>query len=473
MKVLYCSSEVYPFAVSGGLGDVAGSLPKALRKRKIACRVVLPLYEKVPQEYRDKMKFLCNFNVSLGWREQYCGVFQLTVDGVVHYFIDNEYYFKRGGLYGHFDDGERFAFFSKAVLEMLQYIDFEPDIIHTNDWQTALVGVYLNAFYRGIPKCAGIKNVFTIHNAQYQGQYDLGILGEVLGLPAEYGAVLEYQGDVNFMKGGIVSADKVTTVSPTYANELQTPWFGYGMSPVLSANASKLSGIVNGLDYAQYDPELDANIIQNYTDATADVGKAACKAALQEEFGLAQDPDAFIIGIVSRMVSHKGFDLICHKAQELLNAGVQLVVLGQGEGHYEGTLKAVAGNNPGRFGLRLGFLEDVAHRIYAGADAFLMPSHSEPCGLSQMIAMRYGTLPIVHQTGGLADTVVDVGDGGVGFTFKSFNADDMFGACMRAKGSFVSEDWPLLRQRAMNIDNSWGYRAKEYIYLYEQTMQLW
>ncbi len=475
MKVLYCASEVYPYAISGGLGDVAGSLPAAMQTGGVECRVVLPLYGKTPPALRGEMQFLCSFEVPLGWRHQYCGVFTHTLNGVQHYFIDNEYYFKYGELYGHFDDGERFAFFSKAVLEMLKHIDYQPDILHCNDWQSALACVYINTHYRSELKYQKIKTVFTIHNIQYQGSFDLGIAGDVLGFEPGQESVAEYKGAINYMKGAIASADRVTTVSPSYAIELQDAWYSHGLSPVICENAGKLHGILNGIDTNVYNPGVDKNIAANYTPENVTAGKAVAKQLLQKEFGLQEDKEKFVIGMVTRLVEHKGIDLVCQAAEQLLKFGIQLVILGQGEQKYEERLSGIAARAPGLVGLRLTYNEELAHKIYAGADAFLMPSKHEPCGLSQMIALRYGTPPIVREVGGLADTVKDASTGiGNGFTFNIYDASEMFDACLRAKAVFNDkENWQALTKWAMECDNSWAASAKEYKALYEKTLTLW
>lgn len=474
MNVLYCTSEAAPFVMSGGLGDVAGSLPKAIKNRRVNCRVVLPLYGDIKQEYRDKMKYLTNFYVPVGWRSQYCGVFELRYNGLVYYFLDNEYYFKRNGLYGYYDDGERFAFFSRAILEMLKNIDFAPDIIHTNDWQTALVNVYINLFYRSEPKFYAIKTLFTIHNIQYQGKYGMDIVQDTLGIDKKDEHILEYGGCVNLMKAAIECADKVNTVSPTYSREILDPWFSHGLDKMLSARIYKLSGIVNGIDVKAYDPETDPVIAKNYNAQTFVEGKKACKAALREKFNLAET-DEPIIAMVTRLVSHKGLDLVRHVAEYIIDSGMQMVVLGSGDWEYENFFNELASKFPGRFGTYIGFVPSLAHQIYAGADMFLMPSKSEPCGLSQMVALRYGAVPIVRETGGLKDTVTDSGDNmGNGFTFKSYNAHDMLDACLRAKEGFANaKGWQTLVKRDMQIDNSWGSSAKAYIALYNEMLTLW
>ena len=474
MKVLFCSSEAVPFAASGGLGDVAGSLPTALCEEGVEVRVVMPLYAQTKEKYAEQLEYVTNFNVLLGWRSQYCGLFKLVKDGVVYYFLDNEYYFKRNGLYGHYDDGERFAFFSKAILEMLVNIDFEPDIIHTNDWQTALVNLYINVFYRHMPKFYNIKTVFTIHNIAYQGQYGLDINDAVLGIPREYLHQLEYENCANFMKAAIETADKVTTVSPTYAQEILDPWFSHGLDPLLRERQHKLWGILNGIDYAGYNPKEDKLIVQNFHADAFIKGKAACKAELREIFGL-ETNDKPIAAVVSRLVEHKGFDLVKNVAEGLVHEGYQLVVLGTGEAQYEDFFSYMAYKYPGQVGVKLAFIPALARKIYAGSDMFIMPSKSEPCGLSQMIALRYGTVPIVRETGGLKDSVHDSQDGfGNGFTFANYNSHELYECCMRAYMGYQNKDgWKQLVKRAMKSDCSWKVSAKEYIRMYENCLQLW
>lgn len=474
MNVLFCASEVTPFAVSGGLGDVAGSLPRALRNRKIACRVVLPLYGDMKPEFREKLTYVTNFTVPVGWRNQYCGVFELTHDGVKYYLLDNEYYFKRTGLYGFYDDAERYAFFSRAILEMLFHIDFKPDIIHANDWQTALVPLYLNLYYRHLEEFRGIKSVFTIHNIQYQGKYGLELLEEVLAIGKRDAHLIEYDGCVNFMKAAIECADKVTTVSPSYAGEILDPWFSHGLDGLLRQKQYKLCGILNGIDVKGYNPATDKNLAENFDEKTVAKGKPACKQELRELFGLEQN-DQPIVAMVTRLVGHKGVDLVRHVAQDIIDCGMQFVMLGTGEGAYETFFAQFAARNPGRVGVKLAFVPTIARKIYAGADMFLMPSKSEPCGLSQMVALRYGTVPIVRETGGLRDSIQDSGDGqGNGFTFGSYNAHDMLFACQRAREGYANaEGWQQLVTRAMQCDFSWSASAKAYIDMYNEVVQLW
>ena len=474
MNVLFCASEASPFAASGGLGDVAGSLPRAVRNRKVACRVVLPLYGDMKQEYRDQLKYLTNFTVPVGWRNQYCGVFELTYDGVKYYFLDNEYYFKRTGLYGFYDDGERFAFFSRAILEMLFHIDFKPDLIHCNDWQTALVPVYLNLYYRHLEEFWNIKTVFTIHNIQYQGKYGMDILQDVVSVDQKDAHILEYDGCANFMKGAIECADKITTVSPSYASEILDPWYSHGLDDLLRKKQYKLCGILNGIDVKSYNPATDPNLVENYSAADVEQHKPACKKELQTAFGLHEWPVP-VVAMVTRLVGHKGVDLVRHVAQEIVNSGLQLVVLGSGAAEYESFFRDLAARNPGAVGVKIGFVPTLARKIYAGADMFLMPSKSEPCGLSQMVALRYGTIPIVRETGGLRDSIHDSGGGkGNGFTFRNYNAHEMLNAVLRAKEGYENpEGWKVLIKRAMECDMSWSASAKQYVEMYEQVCQLW
>ena len=473
MKVLYVTSEALPFMASGGLGDVAGSLPQALRKRLIGCRVVMPLYDTIKQELKDKMTFIANISVPVAWRRQYCGIFQAKHEGVIYYFIDNQYYFKRDTIYGHYDDAERFTFFARAVLEILPVVDFKPDIIHCNDWQSALTPVFYSAFYSKDPWYYGIKTVFTIHNIQYQGTYGRELVGDVIGLTPETAGLVEYDGDVNFMKGAIECANKITTVSPSYANEILDPWYSHGLDTILRERQWKLQGILNGIDVINYDPETDKAIAKNYTVKDVKKGKAICKADLQKELGLPERADVPVIGIVSRLVSHKGLDLIKGILDELLyTTDVQFAIVGSGDWQYENFFKEMAAKYPDKMGVKIGFIPALARKVYAGSDLFLMPSKSEPCGLSQMVALRYGTVPIVRETGGLRDSITDSGDGeGNGFTFKTYNAHDMLGAIRRGLDAYANTKyWDTLVDRAIECDYSWGKSASEYIKMYKQVI---
>ncbi|MBR5410317.1 MAG: glycogen synthase GlgA [Clostridia bacterium] len=473
MKVLYAVSEAKPFIASGGLGDVAGSLPGALRRRLIGCRVVLPLYEGIDRKYKDEMKFITHITVPVSWRRQYCGIFEYKRDGVIYYFLDNQYYFKRQGIYGHYDDAERFAFFSRAVLEILPYIDFKPDVINCNDWQTSLVPVYYSLYYAQREGFENIKTVLTIHNIQYQGQYGHEVLGDVVGLSEENASLLENDGCINFMKGGIECANAVTTVSPTYAEEILDPWYAFGLDSILNERRWKLHGILNGIDTVTNDPATDPALPAHFS-ADDPANKAVCKAALQKEMGLPERPDVPLIGMVSRLVGHKGFDLVRHVLEELLTTeDVQVVVLGSGEWQYETFFSEMAAKYPDKIAVKLGFIPALASRIYGGSDIFLMPSKSEPCGLSQMFALRYGSVPVVRATGGLKDTVQDSGlNTGNGFVFQDYNAHDMLHAIRRAVHGYADhEGWAILRKRAMECDNSWAKSAGDYIKLYRSLIK--
>lgn len=473
MKVLYAVSEAKPFIASGGLGDVAGSLPIALRRRLIGARVVMPLYEDIPQKFKDDMKFITHVTVPVAWRRQYCGIFEAKYNGVIYYFLDNQYYFKRQGIYGHYDDAERFAFFSRAVLEIIPYIDFKPDVINCNDWQTALVPVYYSKYYANRPGFENIKTVFTIHNIQYQGKYGDEVLTDVVGLAPEDKSLLENDGCINFMKGAIECANAVTTVSPSYAKEILDPWYAYGLDSILSERSWKVQGILNGIDTAVNDPAADPALPVNFS-ADDPAGKAECKKALQQEMGLPERADVPVIGMVSRLVSHKGFDLVKCVLDELLDtADVQFVVLGSGEWQYEAFFQEAAARHPDKLAVKLGFVPALASRIYGGSDIFLMPSQSEPCGLSQMFALRYGSVPIVRATGGLKDSISDSGDNeGNGFVFEDYNAHEMLHAIRRAiDGYRDTEGWNILRDRAMRCDFSWSRSANEYIRLYKALIK--
>ncbi|MBR3802150.1 MAG: glycogen synthase GlgA [Clostridia bacterium] len=473
MKVLYAASEALPFIASGGLADVAGSLPQALRKRLIGARVVMPLYDTIRQELKDTMTFITHISVPVAWRRQYCGIFEARHNGVIYYLLDNQYYFKRDRIYGHYDDAERFAFFARAVLEIIPHIGFKPDIIHCNDWQTAMTPVYYSTMYADQPGWENIKTVFTIHNIQYQGVYGMELIGDVLGMQPGTEHIVEYNGCVNLMKGAIETANVVTTVSPSYANEILDPWFSHGLDNILAQRRFKLSGILNGIDVENYNPETDKDIFANYNSEDFSAKKIN-KAELQKMFNLPVKERTPVVGLVTRLVSHKGLDLIKVILDELLaTTDIQFVVLGSGDWQYEEFFKEMAARYPEQLGLRIGFVPDLARKIYAGADIFLMPSKSEPCGLSQMVALRYGTIPIVRETGGLKDTITDSGDNeGNGFTFARYNAHDMLHSIRRAVEGYQNEEgWNILVKRAMECNNSWNRSANEYIRLYKNVLK--
>ncbi len=467
MKILFATSEAYPFAMSGGLADVSGALPKAFRRRLVGCRVVMPLYASVPQELREKMTFLTSITVPVAWRRQYCGIFEARLGGVIYYLLDNQYYFNREGLYGHYDDAERFAFFSRAVLEIIPYIDYKPQVIHCNDWQTALVPVYLKSMYSQKGAYSDIKTLFTIHNIQYQGKYSHEIIDDVFGVPWEYKWLIDYDGCVNLMKGGIEACDFINTVSPTYANEIKDPWYSHGLHNILKDNENKLCGILNGIDTEVYDPANDQYILTPFSADTIE-SKLKNKHALQKELGLPQKDSTPLFCVVSRLVEHKGFDLVKEIFEDVIKQEVQIAILGTGEWQYENFFEEMAKKYPDKVAFEKKFNPALSHRFYAGADFFLMPSKSEPCGLSQMIALRYGTLPIVRKTGGLNDSIFDCGDGkGNGFTFVSYNANDLLFAICRALELYKDKQTHIATaKRAMECDNSWGKSAGAYINLY-------
>ncbi len=470
MKILYCASEALPFIASGGLADVAGSLPAALNAAGHDCRVVMPLYSTIKPELRANLKYITNFGVPVAWRSQYCGIFEGEANGVTYYFIDNEYYFKRNSIYGHYDDAERFVFFARAILEMLLHIDFKPDVLNCNDWQTALTPVFYNVFYRHYEQLSNIKTVFTIHNIAYQGQYGLELCGDMIGLPDEYRWIVEYNNDVNFMKGALETADKITTVSPTYAQEILNPYFSHGLDPVLAPKQYKTCGFLNGIDLIGYNPETDPAIPAHF-NVDDKSGKAICKSELLKEFGLPDGKEP-VMGIVTRLVAHKGLDLIKCVFEDMIRLGYKFTILGSGEKQYEDFFREMAYRYPDRVGVKIGFIPDVAHRIYAGADMFLMPSQSEPCGLAQMVSLRYGTIPIVRETGGLKDSIVDAGGkGGNGFTFKTYNAHDMLDATVRARAYYDQRmKWGKLVSHALREDFSWARSAELYIGLYKELV---
>ncbi|MHB1315478.1 MAG: glycogen synthase GlgA [Christensenellales bacterium] len=471
MNVLIAASECVPFIKTGGLADVVGTLPHALQKNGVNVSVILPNYHDIPEPFRGEMKHVVNFYVNLGWRRQRCDIETLTLNGISYYFVGNDFYFGGPGVYGSGnEEGERYAFFSRAVLEALPHIG-KIDIIHCNDWQTALIPALLEIQYRNIAQYAEVKTVFTIHNLLFQGVFPLDWMEEMLGLPEEHLTpdCLEYYGKINFMKAGILFADRITTVSPTYAQEIQQPYRGETLHGVVHANAFKLRGILNGIDTESYHPNKDPYIQKKYTWRSLK-RKEENKKQLQCELGLAQD-DAPVIAVISRLTGQKGIDLIEYVLPDIMNAGVQFVVLGKGDAHYEDLFKWAKWRYGERMALRLELNEELAHRIYAGADMLLMPSEFEPCGLSQMIAMQYGTLPIVRETGGLKDTVKPYNEytgEGNGFSFANFNAQEMLYVIYCAVQLFNDnkEAWASLMRQAMRTDCSWDKSAQQYKNLY-------
>ena len=479
MKILFAVSEAAPFVKTGGLADVAGSLPQALAEEGHEVKVILPLYEAVGSEWRSRMTFLQHFDLTLAWRRVYCGIFELEYQGITYWFVDNEYYFKRRQIYGHFDDCERFAFFSRAVLETPAHLDWTPDVIHCNDWQTALVPVYLLEERYRVPQLAETRTVFTIHNIEYQGRYGSEVLEDVLGLDKGYlnEEMLAFYGDVNLMKGALMSADFITTVSPTYARELRTPFYGHGLEGVISRRADRMEGILNGIDTALYDPAAMPGLAANYTAKAPVRGKARCKRALQQAVGLCPDPGIPVLACVSRLVGHKGFSMITDALSAIMDLDVQMVVLGTGDWRYEEAFRHAQSQFPGRFSAQLTYSAPLASMIYAGADMLLMPSVSEPCGLSQLIAMRFGTVPIVRETGGLRDTVIPYNkyDGtGRGFTFANINAGDMAWVIREAVELFRTDRaaWTHLMKAGMTADFSWTASARKYQEIYRRITGL-
>lgn len=475
MQIVFASAECAPFVKTGGLGDVAGSLPAALVRAGAEVIVMVPKYATIKDEYKAQMEHFSDFYVSLGWRNEYCGLEKLEHDGVTYMFIDNERYFARDYPYGFFDDGERFAFFSKAITESLQHLPegFECDILHCNDWQTALAPVFLREFYQGLPLYDSVKTVFSIHNVAFQGQFSDTVMEDILGVAHIPAAASQLRCDacsINYMLGALRYADAITTVSPTYANEIQTPEFGEGLDGVLRERSYALQGILNGIDVAGFDPATDKRIAANYTVEDRS-GKAVCKAKLQEELGLEVRDDRPLMVMVTRLTRQKGLDLVMYALDRILAGGVQVAVLGTGDRDYEDGLRYFQDKYPGTMAARIEFDPALSQRMYAAADMFLMPSKFEPCGLSQIIAMRYGTLPIVRETGGLKDTVIPYNEftgEGTGFSFSNFNGDEMGDAVFRAARLFWDnrDAWNQLVTQAMSQDFSWTRSADKYLDLY-------
>ena len=472
MKILYVTSEASPFAKTGGLGDVAGSLPASLAKEGAEVAVVLPLYRRVRERFGDQLNFLCYDYVDLAWRHIYCGIFTLEKDGVTWYFLDNEQYFDRPELYGYLDDGERFAFFSRAVVQMLDHVKFWPDVINANDWQSALVPIYLKDDGVRVDRYRSIKTVFTIHNIEYQGRFNPYVLGDLFGLDAGWvrDGTLLMDGDLNLLKGAVLCADAVTTVSPTYANELKLAYFAHRLESVMRQCEYKLHGVLNGIDVVSFNPATDKRLTFNYS-AEDMSGKEKDKAELQKMLGLREDPHVPVVAMISRLVSHKGLDLVCEVIHDMMGLPMQLVILGKGDKKYEEFFQWAGQQYPGRMSVVLDYNEELSMAIYSGADLFLMPSRSEPCGLSQMIAMRYGTVPVVRETGGLRDTVQPydaLRDAGNGYSFANYSSGDMLYVLRSAV--YLYTDYPdafaRLRQRAMECDFSWKRSADSYLSIY-------
>ena len=474
MKILYVAAEAVPFAKTGGLADVAGSLPKALKADGVDVRVIMPKFGKIPEAYRNAMEHVYDGELPVAWRKKYVGLDKYELDGVTYYFVDNEEYFNREGFYGYDDDAERFSFFSRAVLDLLQAMDFWPDVIHTNDWHAGLVNVFLKLEHMGDARYERIKTVYTIHNLKYQGVFPKDVMPDVLGLDWKYfnNGDLEFYDAVNFMKGGIIYADHVTTVSKTYAKEIQYPYFGEHLDGLLRSREQDISGIVNGIDYSVYNPRTDKYIFETYDEESLD-RKLDNKIALQKSLGLPERRNVPLIAIVSRLVEPKGMDLVVRMMDEILqHEEIQLVVLGTGEKRYEDWFKGLAWRYPKKVSVNIYFSNELAQRIYAGADIFLMPSKYEPCGIGQLIALRYGTIPVVRQTGGLKDTVQQYNkytQEGNGFVFENYNAHEMMYALKRALSFYGNyEIWHKIQLNAVQADYSWKRSAKEYEALYER-----
>lgn len=474
MKILYVAAEAVPFAKTGGLADVAGSLPKALKADGVDVRVIMPKFGKIPEAYRNAMEHVYDGELPVAWRKKYVGLDKYELDGVTYYFVDNEEYFNREGFYGYDDDAERFSFFSRAVLDLLPEMDFWPDVIHTNDWHAGLVNVFLKLEHMGDARYERIKTVYTIHNLKYQGVFPKDVMPDVLGLDWKYfnNGDLEFYDAVNFMKGGIIYADAVTTVSKTYAKEIQYPYFGEHLDGLLRSREQDLSGIVNGIDYSVYNPRTDKYIFETYDEESLD-RKLDNKIALQKSLGLPERRNVPLIAIVSRLVEPKGMDLVVRMMDEILqHEDIQLVVLGTGEKRYEDWFKGLAWRYPKKVSVNIYFSNELAQRIYAGADIFLMPSNYEPCGIGQLIALRYGTIPVVRQTGGLKDTVQQYNkytQEGNGFVFENYNAHEMMYALKRALSFYGNyEIWHKIQFNAVQADYSWKRSAKEYEALYER-----
>ncbi|MBE6890828.1 MAG: glycogen synthase GlgA [Ruminococcaceae bacterium] len=470
-KVLFAAAEALPFISTGGLADVVGSLPAALVKKGVDARVVLPLYGTMNEKFRKDLVLVKEIEVQLSWRKQYCGIYKTEHNGVTFYFIDNEFYFKRDSLYGSFDDGERFAFFSKCILDIMPHIDFYPDVLHANDWQTAPAVIYLRCNYGHIPEYQKIRTVYSIHNIAYQGIYNLGTMGDVFGINGWDRSIVEYDGCLNLTKGAIVCCDRLSTVSPHYAEEIKTAEFAHGLQYIINESSYKLSGILNGIDVNYYNSEIDPEIPYNF-NADDFSGKAKDKAALQEELGLPVDPDVPVVSMITRLVSHKGLDLVeCVLEEIIAKDKIQFVLLGTGEANYEAYFRNLEAKYPEKVRAIIKYDKTLSKKIYAASDIFLMPSKSEPCGLAQMICSRYATVPVVRETGGLYDSIRSYNEftgEGNGFTFTNYNAHDMMYTIRRAMAFYRNkEEWNKIMKKAISEDFSWAASSESYIELYE------
>ena len=473
MRILFVASECAPFSASGGLGDVIGSLPQVIKStdQDVNIEVILPLYKSTKEKFKDELRYLKDIQFKLSWRNTGAKIHSISKDGIDYYFVENDYYFDRESLYGEFDDGERFAFFSTSVLEFLLSSEITPDIVHANDWQSALCVIYLKTKYQNSNKLSNIKTLYTIHNIEYQGKYDLSILEDVFALDRRFENIVEYKGEINLTKGAIVSADQVSTVSPTYAHELRHDYFAFGLADIISIASNKTCGIINGIDYSYFSPELGGDIYSPYTKRTFKSGKAKNKSALQKELKLNENPKTPLIIMITRLVEGKGIDLILHVIDELLHENIQFALLGTGERRYEEAFLSIEQKHD-NFKALIKFDRILSKQMYAGADILLMPSKLEPCGLSQMIACSYGTIPIVRSVGGLVDSIIPYGlDGANGFRFDNYNAHDLLFTIKSALNLYSStKEWEKLIKSAINTDFSWNRSAEKYIALYNNLV---
>lgn len=478
-KILFAASEAVPFIKTGGLADVTGSLPKYFDRENYDVRIILPKYLCMDEQWKEQLQFLCHFYVNLSWRKQYVGIFQTKKDGITYYFVDNEFYFAGDKPYNNiYEDVEKFAYFSKAVIEALPYLDFCPDVIHCHDWQTGLIPVFLRTLYGDDRYYSGIRTVFSIHNLKFQGRWMLPEVMDITGLPKQIFTAdkLESYGEANYLKGGVVYANAITTVSRTYAREITTPEGGEGLDGLMNARSNSLYGIPNGIDYEEYNPRKDIYLLNHFNETNYTEGKALNKAGLQKDLGLPVENDVFLLGMVSRMTDQKGFDLIAYIMDELLSTErIQFVVVGTGEERYQNMLRYFAEKYPDKMRVNVGYSEEMAHRIYGSCDAFLMPSLFEPCGLSQLMSLRYGTIPIVRETGGLKDTVMPYNEyenTGTGFSFANYNAHEMLATMRYAMNIYYNNKkaWNGLVVRGMQQDFSWEASAREYEKLYEKLL---
>lgn len=473
MKILYVTSEANPFAASGGLGDVMGALPTAVAAEGHECGVILPLYNTMKEEYRQKLEHVIDFSFKLGWRHTGAAVYKIVHNNVTYYFVENHYYFDRGRLYGEFDDAERFAFFSRAVVEYMLHSGNIPDVLHANDWQTAPAIIYLKTEYAHIEALKKVKTVYTIHNIEYQGKFGSHILGDVFGLDHMYKGVVDFDGCINLMKGAIVTSDFITTVSPNYACELEHDFFAFGLSNIIKQSRHKMRGVINGIDYDYFSPEKGGDIYASYNNRTYKSGKAKNKAALQAEVGLPVEADIPLVVMITRFASQKGIDLVLHIMDELLSENVQVIVLGTGEKEYEDAFRGMEWRHPDKFRALIKFDRVISKKMYAGADIFLMPSKSEPCGLAQMIACSYGTIPVVRSVGGLYDSIRTYGEPGAnGFRFDNYNAHELLFTVKAALELYKNKkEWNALTASAKKSNFTWENSAQEYISIYNNLVK--